>query len=162
MSKPITNMKFYEKMTFIENGQQTDREYHNVNGIWNIELMHEGEWSLYEMSEVMFDHNKVKVFGARLRTSVVHSRIYYKTRPIYTMDVPAMWCGKDEEDNNECVPVQMKTERYDAVCHTELWPMDHDYCTECGAQIPDKFLTVWRMLNSDAMDKTKCSLGNTP
>jgi hypothetical protein len=131
------------------------REFHNVNGMWYTELMHEGEWALYEISEEMWLQSQNKPFGTRPRTVVVHSRIYDQYRPVYEMEMPAIWCGKADNESVECVPVTHKTERYDAVCHTELWPSDIDNCSECHSRIPDKFLVTWRMLNADCMDQTR-------
>ena len=151
----MNKLQRYEKMTFTDH--EGERVYHNVNGRWYNELMHEGEWALYEISEELQVKSlkPVHVFGTCPRTTIVHSRIYQKTRPFYTVDMPVMWCGKNEDDIDECVPVQTKTERYDAVCHTELYPTDDIHCHECGARIPDKFLTIWRMLEANCMDKTR-------
>ncbi len=135
-----------------ENGK---RVYHNVNGMWYNELMHEGEWSLYEISKEMWDQSRTKYIGTRPRTVVVHSRIYQHTRPVLRLEMPVMWCGKGDLDENECVPVTHTIETYDAVCHTELWPTDYEHCGQCNASIPDKFVTVWRLLNSDSMDRTR-------
>jgi hypothetical protein len=139
----------YEKCTIAD--EHGKREFHNVNGVWYNELMTEGEWSLYQLSEEMFSQNSNKWFGTKPESILVHSRIYSQTRPVYEMVMPVIWCGNEDD---ECVPVTHTTERYDAVCHTELWPTDFDRCTKCNARIPDKFLVIWRMLNADCMDKT--------
>jgi hypothetical protein len=143
----------YEKKTITDDKGR--REFHNVNGMWYTELMHEGEWALYEISEEMWHHTQNKAFGIQPKTAIVHSRIYDQYRPVYEIEMPAIWCGKADDESVECVPVTHKTERYDAVCHTKLWPSDFNSCTECFAPIPDKFLTVWRLLNSDDLDQTR-------
>jgi hypothetical protein len=145
----------YEKCTITE--PEGKRVFHNVNGIWYNELMHEGEWALYEISKEMWSQSRNRPLGTRPRVAVIHSRIYQKTRPIYTLDMPVIWCGKDDEDKEACVPVTHATEKYDAVCHTELFPSDSMslHCHECGAEIPEKFVTIWRLMNPDAMDQTR-------
>jgi hypothetical protein len=145
----------YEKCTVTD--EEGKRVFHNVNGVWYNELMTEGEWSLYEVSKEMWEQNRRKHFGRRPRVVVVHSRIYQKTRPVYKLDMPVMWCGVDDEDKEACVPVTHTTEKYDAVCHTELFPSDSCsmICHECGAEIPDKFVTLWRLMEPEAMDQTR-------
>ena len=141
----------YEKCTVTD--ERGKREFHNVNGIWHIELMREGEWCLYEASEEMWSQNRVAVFGTRPRHTVVHSQVYPQTRPVYELDWPNAMYGEPDE----AVPVVKKTERYDAVCYSELYPDDFEHCTRCHAPIPDKFITIWRLLNPDCLDKTNGS-----
>ena len=146
----VTDNMYYEKMTVAdEHGKQ---EFHSVNGVWYTELMNEGEWSLYQFSHRMYPPQRNSVFGTKPDVILVHSRIYEQHRPVYELEMPVMWCGDEDE---ECVPVTHKTEKYDAVCHTELWPTDFEECTLCRSKIPDKFLTIWRLLNSDCMDQTR-------
>jgi hypothetical protein len=143
----------YEKCTIAD--EHGKREFHNVNGVWYTQLMNEGDWCLYEMSDEMWSQNTNYPFGTRPRIVVVHSRIYQKERPVYKLDMPVKWCGMNkDEDESECVPVTHTTEKYDAVCHTELWPSDYEHCGQCHARIPNKFITIWRLMNSDSMDQT--------
>lgn len=150
--RSVTDRKFYEKMTV--NDEKGNRVFYNVNGRWHTEIMQEGEWGLYEISDEMFSHNRNTIFGKVPRTVIAHNRIYPKTHPIYTLEtqLPVFW---DTKGDNECVPVTHKTERYAAVCHTELYPSDDEHCHHCHARIPDKFITIWRMLNADCMDQTR-------
>jgi hypothetical protein len=119
--------------------------------------MHEGEWALYEIADEMQGQSRVGLHRWKSpRVVVVHSRIYQETRPVYKLEMPVTWCGYNEHDKgDECVPVTHTTERYDAVCHTELWPSDYEHCGQCNARIPNKFITIWRLMNTDSMDQTR-------
>ncbi len=151
--KTTSDNMYYEKCIIAD--EHGKREFHGVNGMWYRELLREGEWCLYEIAEEMIHRNRGMVFGSKPGTVVVHSRVYDQYRPVYKLDMPVMWCGKDDEDKEVCAPVTHTTEKYAAYCHTELWPSDFTHCSTCHAGIPEKFITIWRLLYPDELDQTQ-------